>query len=176
MQTKNINSFYLSIWLVIILTLLKTQKKYFVFLNGTRKCCKGITLLLYVFKQSTESVQKFEMRAFFRFRTKKSNCIVATDVVDEGIDIPTCTLVIRFDLPMDFRSYIQSKGRARHISSQYTMIVSSDDDKFRRKLVQFQETERFIQGVYFIAHFLISKERYLIWCMCIVTEVKGSIF
>lgn len=72
---------------------------------------------------------------------------MATDVVDEGVDIPHCTLIVRFDLPIDFRSYIQSKGRARHSSSQYTMLVANDNTKFESKYIQFQQTEQFLQQV-----------------------------
>lgn len=68
-------------------------------------------------------------------------------MVDEGVDIPQCTLIVRFDLPQDFRAYIQSKGRARHSSSQYTMLVSKTDDKFAGKYVQFQKTEKFLHQV-----------------------------
>ncbi|XP_043484526.1 endoribonuclease Dicer-like isoform X2 [Leptopilina heterotoma] len=79
------------------------------------------------------------------FREGETNCIVATDVVDEGVDIPECTLIVRFDLAMDFRSYIQSKGRARHSRSQYTMLVPYGDDTFEARYVQFQKTEKYLQ-------------------------------
>lgn len=79
------------------------------------------------------------------FREGETNCIIATDVVDEGVDIPECTLIVRFDLVMDFRSYIQSKGRARHSRSQYTMLVPNGDQTFEARYVQFQKTEKYLQ-------------------------------
>ncbi|XP_051175293.1 endoribonuclease Dicer-like isoform X2 [Leptopilina boulardi] len=101
------------------------------------------------FKNTRESMctAKWNQEVLRSFRNGKSNCIVATDVVDEGVDIPQCTLIVRFDLSMDFRSYIQSKGRARHSSSQYTMLVPNGDDKFESKYIEFQQTEKFLQQI-----------------------------
>uniref|UniRef100_T1J619 Dicer-2 n=1 Tax=Strigamia maritima TaxID=126957 RepID=T1J619_STRMM len=62
-----------------------------------------------------------------KFRLKECNVLVATRVVEEGMDIPTCNLVIRFDEPKDFRAYVQSKGRARAVDSNYIMLVKEDD-------------------------------------------------
>lgn len=84
---------------------------------------------------------------FYRFRNGVSNCIVATDVVDEGIDIPTCTLVIRYDLPLDYRGYVQSKGRARHSSSHYKVLVPNDDDAFLQRYKDYKETESILKAV-----------------------------
>ena len=45
-----------------------------------------------------------------KFKTGKLNCLVATACVEEGLDIQTCNLVVRFDQIQTFRSYVQSKG------------------------------------------------------------------
>ena len=57
------------------------------------------------------------------FRTKRLNVLVSTSVLEEGIDITQCNLVIRFDKIQEFRSYVQSKGRARSKPSQYLVMV-----------------------------------------------------
>lgn len=48
---------------------------------------------------------------------------MATKVGEEGLDIQTCCLVIRFDLPETVASFIQSRGRARMPQSEYAFLV-----------------------------------------------------
>ena len=50
-----------------------------------------------------------------------SSGLVCTDVLEEGIDITQCNLVIRFDEIVVFRSWVQSKGRARFVTFYFTM-------------------------------------------------------
>lgn len=51
------------------------------------------------------------------------NLLVATNVAEEGLDIQTCCLVVRFDLPETVASFIQSRGRARMQKSEYVFLV-----------------------------------------------------
>lgn len=51
------------------------------------------------------------------------NLLIATKVGEEGLDIQTCCLVIRFDLPETVSSFIQSRGRARMPLSEYAFLV-----------------------------------------------------
>ncbi|XP_028926941.1 endoribonuclease Dicer [Ornithorhynchus anatinus] len=68
-----------------------------------------------------------------KFRAHETNLLIATSIVEEGVDIPKCNLVVRFDLPTEYRSYVQSKGRARAPISNYIMLADSD------KIVTFEE-------------------------------------
>ncbi|KAF6212356.1 hypothetical protein GE061_012878 [Apolygus lucorum] len=62
-----------------------------------------------------------------RFNTKITNVLFASDVIEEGTDIGHCNSVIKFDRMKSFRSYVQSKGRARHKESVY--YVFAEDEK-----------------------------------------------
>ncbi|KAK7265138.1 hypothetical protein RJT34_32754 [Clitoria ternatea] len=64
-----------------------------------------------------------------KFRTGELNLLVATKVGEEGLDIQTCCLVIRFDLPETVSSFIQSRGRARMPQSEYAFLVDSGNKK-----------------------------------------------
>lgn len=83
----------------------------------------------------------------FRFKNGLSNCIVATDILDEGVNIPKCSLIIRYDLPMDVRTYIQSKGRARYVHSQYILLLDKGNLRFKSRYNEFKKIEQYLQEV-----------------------------
>ncbi|KAL9399688.1 hypothetical protein Peur_008649 [Populus x canadensis] len=76
-----------------------------------------------------------------RFRTGKLNLLLATKVGEEGLDIQTCCLVIRFDLPETVASFIQSRGRARMPQSEYVFLVDSGNQKERDLIEKFKIDE-----------------------------------
>ncbi|KFM74329.1 Endoribonuclease Dicer, partial [Stegodyphus mimosarum] len=80
-----------------------------------------------------------------RFRKKKCNLLIATSILEEGVDIQQCNLVIRFDLPSDFCSYIQSKGRARAKNSMYILMVPQHPatvSEFLQNMSDFKTIEK----------------------------------
>lgn len=96
------------------------------------------------YKDTRESlyIQKKNREILDAFTKKKINVICSSNVLEEGVDIPKCTLVIRFDKPEDYRSYMQSKGRARHKSSLfYMMLEQVETDKYLTKYKDFQLVE-----------------------------------
>ncbi|XRM45659.1 Dicer-like protein 2 [Aspergillus tubingensis] len=62
------------------------------------------------------------------FRTGQKNLIIATDVLEEGIDISACSVVVCYDKPPNLKSFVQRRGRARHRQSTYAIMFSTDDE------------------------------------------------
>ncbi|KAI3740190.1 hypothetical protein L2E82_30613 [Cichorium intybus] len=62
------------------------------------------------------------------------NIIVATSIPEEGLDVQKCNLVIRFDPASTVCSFIQSRGRARMLDSDFLLLVKSGDDKKLNKV------------------------------------------
>lgn len=59
-----------------------------------------------------------------RFRMHECNLLIGTSVLEEGIDLPKCNLVIRWDAPTTYRSYVQCKGRARATNAYHIILVA----------------------------------------------------
>jgi hypothetical protein len=67
------------------------------------------------------------------FRIGTCNLIVATSVLEEGIDISSCNLVICFDGPPNLKSFVQRRGRARDRKSKF-ITMASENDISRKKI------------------------------------------
>ena len=71
------------------------------------------------------------------FRVKQKHIIIATDVLEEGIDVTACNLVICFDPPQNLKSFIQRRGRARKKKSRFVIMQPCTSTKTK--------TDRWIQ-------------------------------
>lgn len=94
---------------------------------------------------STTSVDaltpKIQREILKLFSSGEVNLLFSTDVVEEGIHVPNCSCVIRFDLPKTVRSYVQSRGRARQDNSQFIIMLERGNEQQRNQLYEIIKSE-----------------------------------
>ncbi|XP_035891817.1 endoribonuclease Dicer [Anopheles stephensi] len=72
-------------------------------------------------------VSKADRRVIENFRKHKINVLCATNVLEEGIDLQMCNMVIMFDEPKSYAAFMQSKGRARMKTSTYLLMTAIEN-------------------------------------------------
>ena len=82
-----------------------------------------------------------------RFKAAEFNVLVATSVVEEGLDVRKCNLVVRFDGMNNYREYAQSKGRARAKDSKFIVMACEGEE--------FVDTERQLKVICFVCAMII---------------------
>ena len=95
---------------------------------------------------SDVSNKREQQAAFEQFRAGSQDICIATSVAEEGIDIQAVNVVIRFDDPKQFVSYLQSRGRARQQESKYVYFRNTADDD--AKYASFAKFERQLEDDY----------------------------
>ncbi|QQK44191.1 Helicase, C-terminal [Penicillium digitatum] len=81
-----------------------------------------------------------------KFRKSEVNCLFATSVAEEGLDIPDCNLVVRFDLYDTFIQYVQSRGRARRADSVYATMVECGNRNHSMRLQEVRRAEHLMKN------------------------------
>uniref|UniRef100_A0A1I8HJL9 RNA-dependent RNA polymerase n=1 Tax=Macrostomum lignano TaxID=282301 RepID=A0A1I8HJL9_9PLAT len=61
------------------------------------------------------------------FNDGSSRLIVSTAVLEEGLDVSACDVVIRFDAAKSLVQLLQSRGRARKKDSRFLMVVDENE-------------------------------------------------
>ncbi|XBJ03091.1 hypothetical protein VPH35_022331 [Triticum aestivum] len=80
------------------------------------------------------------------FSSGEVNLLIATSVGEEGLDIQTCCLVVRFDLPETVASFIQSRGRARMTNSKYVVLLERGNHSQEKLLNDYIDGEGIMNG------------------------------
>ncbi|EAW13550.1 putative RNA helicase/RNAse III [Aspergillus clavatus NRRL 1] len=89
------------------------------------------------------------------FRSGHKNLIIATDVLEEGIDISACSVVVCYDKPPNLKSFVQRRGRARQKQSTYAIMFPAEDSAFdlakwqtleQAMIEAYQDDERHLQS------------------------------
>lgn len=118
-----------------------------------------------------------QVLTMMNFRKGIINCLFATSVAEEGLDIPDCNLVIRFDLYTTLIQYIQSRGRARHANSRYIHMCEDGNQEHHQIIREVRQNEnilrrfcnalpedRLITGNSFdMDHFLAKERTHRVW-------------
>lgn len=100
--------------------------------------------------ESVEAVleNKWNREVVKRFRRNELNMIVASSVLEEGVDLQMCNLVMCVDYPKSFRSYVQSKGRARMSTSNFVIMAPmAEYSKLTENLAEYQRIDAVLKEV-----------------------------
>lgn len=91
------------------------------------RCCALVRNPTKIFKLST--VKEKDLTQFLHdddmkkvlnsFRSGEFNVLIATSVVEEGVDVQACSFVVVLDSLSTIKSYIQMKGRARQKNAKF---------------------------------------------------------
>ncbi|MDF1546721.1 MAG: DEAD/DEAH box helicase [Bacteroidales bacterium] len=116
--------------------------------SATKKNVKKITATLkdvkFVANEIHSDLEQAEReQVLLDFRNRKSQVLVATDIVSRGIDITGIDLVINFDVPGDAEDYVHRVGRTARAQSSgvaITFINEADMGKFQKieELIEMQ--------------------------------------
>ncbi len=103
-------------------------------------------------KGNEDSVSyRAQVMTMIKFRSGEINCLFATSVAEEGLDIPDCNLVVRFDIYRTMIQYVQSRGRARKQNSKFIHMRENGNSIHEQTIldVRFQEAtmRRFCQSL-----------------------------
>ncbi|KAJ2942401.1 hypothetical protein O0L34_g16006 [Tuta absoluta] len=80
-----------------------------------------------------------------KFRMHECNLLLATSALEEGIDLPRCNLVLRWDVPASYRSYGLCRSRARAPRATCALLTKEEDtNKLLYNVAVYKELDQII--------------------------------
>lgn len=70
--------------------------------------------------------QRLQEEVIANFRSGTINLLVSTTVGEEGIDIPDCKYVIKYDVVGNEIASVQSRGRVRDKEGKYEVVAGKE--------------------------------------------------
>ena len=77
----------------------------------------------------------------------RCNLLVATDVAQEGLDMPKCNFVIRYNFVSNEIGSVQSRGRARAPNSECYLIVERGSINEKREYENLEKEHLMMQAL-----------------------------
>ncbi|XP_053994558.1 endoribonuclease Dcr-1 isoform X1 [Hylaeus volcanicus] len=95
------------------------------------------------YSRALEMEHRKQEEVLKRFRIHECNLLISTSILEEGIDIPKCNFVMRYDFPKTYQSYVQCKSRARAMDALHVLLVPQTQSKeYVWQLAQYHYIEK----------------------------------